>query len=216
MPTPIQTATTLALALPLALAFAFAADRAEAQPGPFYGDAPAPHAHPRAPRIAQAPGKRRPDRADRHANRARVKERLRLIRAWKLTEALALDEQTAARLFPVLARFDERGEAIAAEVARAHAALREEIERPSPRAAMLERRMDELLAAHDRLHAWQRERFEAVRGVLDPEQAAKMLVVLPEIDQEVRRELRRALREGRKRPPRRRGPRAPETVDPFR
>lgn len=168
-------------------------------------------------RIAQATGERRRGRADHQDKRDRIRDRIRAMRAWKLTEALELDEQTAARLFPILSRHDERYDALAAEAAAARGALRKEIEAAAPRAQVLERRMNELVAAHDKLHAWQKERFAAVRGVLTPEQAAKMLVLLPEIDQEVRRELRRAVRDGKKRSPRRRERPTPgDSRDPFR
>ena len=40
---------------------------------------------------------------------------MRALRAWKIVEALKLDEATSARLFPILSRYDEREMAIAAE-----------------------------------------------------------------------------------------------------
>src|SRR5262249_9921442 len=39
--------------------------------------------------------------------REQIKKRIRAMRAYTLTEELALDDQTAGRLFPVLARFDD-------------------------------------------------------------------------------------------------------------
>src|SRR5882724_11190230 len=39
--------------------------------------------------------------------REQVKKKIRAMRAFTLTEELALDEATASRLFPVLARYDD-------------------------------------------------------------------------------------------------------------
>src|SRR6187551_2507408 len=45
-----------------------------------------------------------PDKAAQR--REKIKERIRALRAYTLTAELQLDEQTAAKLFPVLAKFD--------------------------------------------------------------------------------------------------------------
>jgi len=42
----------------------------------------------------------------RPEKRERVEERIRMVRMWKLTEALDLTEERAAQIFPVLNRFD--------------------------------------------------------------------------------------------------------------
>jgi hypothetical protein len=204
--------TARSTALGAVLVLVSFAGTARAQTAPFAD----PFGEPET-RIAQAPEEQRRARGGHQEKRDRIRDRIRAMRAWKLTEALELDEQTAARLFPILSRYDERYDALAAEAAAASAALRKELEAEAPRAPVLDRRMNELAAAHDKLHAWQRERFAAVRRVLTPAQAAKMLVLLPEIDQEVRREIRRAVRDGKKRSPRRRGPGRPgDSLDPFR
>ena len=46
-----------------------------------------------------------PDRAAQR--RERIKERIRALRAYTLTAELQLDEQTAAKLFPALKKFDD-------------------------------------------------------------------------------------------------------------
>jgi hypothetical protein len=42
--------------------------------------------------------------ADRHE---KIKKRIRALRAYTLTEELSLDEATAAKLFPMLAKYDD-------------------------------------------------------------------------------------------------------------
>src|SRR5512140_3442717 len=39
--------------------------------------------------------------------REQIKKKIRAMRAYTLTEELALDEQTAGKLFPVLSRYDD-------------------------------------------------------------------------------------------------------------
>src|SRR6266436_154732 len=40
--------------------------------------------------------------------RNEVLERMRALRAWRIVDALKLDEATSARLFPILSKYDDR------------------------------------------------------------------------------------------------------------
>lgn len=138
--------------------------------------------------------------APRTERRERLRQRIRAMRAWYLTEELHLDDNTAARLFPVLGQFDERIDAVHRRGVELRRALRRELASARPDGAAVNRLLDALLAHYDELYRAQRERFAAVRKVVTPQQAAKLLLVLPKIDDAIRRQIQRALR-GRRGPP---------------
>src|SRR3954454_17154420 len=57
-----------------------------------------------APRGAPSPV------AQQETRREKIKKRIFALRAYTLTEELSLDEQTAGKLFPLLAKFDDEFE----------------------------------------------------------------------------------------------------------
>ncbi|RMH41120.1 MAG: periplasmic heavy metal sensor [Deltaproteobacteria bacterium] len=142
--------------------------------------------------------------------RAKVRQRVRALRAWKLTEALNLDEATAAKLFPVLDSFDDKFVEAMREGAELRGRLRKAIEGGGRvDDAAVNRIVDAMLANQRRIWELNEQRFAAVRKVLSPVQAAKALVVLPQVDHAIRRHMREALerhRKGRRGGPGRRGP----------
>lgn len=126
--------------------------------------------------------------------RAKVRERLRALRAWHLTETLDLDEKTAAKLFPIINRFDDEF----TRATLANSALRRQARQamadPNADAKATDALVDKMLAQQRALWDLQERRFRALRKVLTPGQAAKILVVLPEIDRRLRGQIRRAQR----------------------
>ena len=68
--------------------------------------------------------------------------------------------------------------------------------RPDP--AALDRMVNDLLAHYDDLYRVQRERFAAVRKVVTPTQSARLLLLLPRIDDAIRRQIQRAMGGARK------------------
>jgi hypothetical protein len=94
-----------------------------------------------APPVAAAGDHRTPDQL-----RKEVLERMRALRAWKIVEALKLDEATSARLFPILSRYDEREMAIAAERHVIMRDLREATEAAHPDDARLTATLNKLQA----------------------------------------------------------------------
>jgi hypothetical protein len=130
----------------------------------------------------------------RDAPRERLRQRIRAMRAWYLTEELHLDDATAARLFPVLSQFDDRIDEVHRRGVELRRGLRRQLATSRPDSAAVNRLVDALLAHYDDLYRVQRERFAAVRKVVTPGQAAKLLLLLPKIDEAIRRQIRRALR----------------------
>lgn len=136
--------------------------------------------------------------------RAKIRQRIRALRAWMLTESLDLDEDTAAKLFPVINKYDEELE----KVLGLGRTLREQLEQAvdADEEATIDGLIDQMVAHQQKLWDLQDKRFAAVRKVLTAKQAARILVVLPEIDRRIQNQIRKAagrrpLREGAPPPP---------------
>jgi hypothetical protein len=162
---------------------------AEAQPGA------QPRPGPAAGTRDLRPGQDNPRRA---ARRERVRQRIRAMRAWYLTEQLTLDDATSARLFPVLARFDNRIDELHRRGVQLRRTLRREMSAARPDPAALDRMVDALLVHYEDVYRVQRERFAAVRKVVTPTQSAKLLLLLPRIDDAIRRQIQRVMGGARK------------------
>jgi Spy/CpxP family protein refolding chaperone len=151
------------------------------------------------PALAQAP---RPAAGERKVDKERLREqildKLRTERMWKLTEALKLDEATAARLFPLLAKYDDQERAIGKERAPLAKELREALLAPSPDGTRINGLVDRLIAMRARRQALEAEKLAAVRKVLSPAQMGKMLLLAPKIDEGFRERIREAVQMARR------------------
>ncbi len=161
----MKRARGLALGLPFFLLATVA--RAEPRPAPSPASAPAAADH------------RTPDQL-----RQEVLERMRALRAWKIVEALKLDEAASARLFPILSRYDEREMTVAAERQAIMHDLREATEAPHPDDARLTAALNKLLANRTKLRALHDDRIKDVRKVLTPVQQAKLVLLLPRLERD--------------------------------
>jgi hypothetical protein len=107
---------------------------------------------------------------------------------------LKLDQATAAKVFPLLAEFDERARALGRErgdIARElHAQVKDNV---APDNAKLRPLVDRLLANQAKRTALDDDRFKALRTALTPLQQAKLLLLLPRIDEDFRHRIREAL-----------------------
>lgn len=151
----------------------------EAQPSPWVD----------APRGRRAQAQRAP-KAPRQQKRDKVKQRIRAMRAWVLTEELDLDVATAEKMFPVLARHDDELARLLAERNQLRAQL--EAARRGGRAG-IDALLDKLVANQRARWNAEDQRFAELRALLTPEQAAALLDLLPEVDRKILRELRQAV-----------------------
>jgi hypothetical protein len=192
--------------------------------GPPGADNEPPGAQDGPPGSIDRPADRRP------ARRERLRQRVREMRAWYLSEKLRLDEATARRLFSLLDEFDDRLDELHRRGVQLRRALRRATAAAAGDDAAIDRLVDDLLAHYEDLYRVQRARLVAVRRVVTPAQVAKLVILLPQLDDAIRKQIQRALR-GRDRPgdldddrrPRRRRhrdrrgppPNAPPFTDPF-
>ncbi len=131
------------------------------------------------------------DNKPRGAKRDRVKQRIRIMRALVLTEQLGLDDAGAAKMFPVLDRYDDEVARLLAERAtlRTRLAAARRASKPVEIGALL----DQLVANQRARWTAEEQRFADLRGLLTPEQAATLLDLLPEVDRKILRGLQRAV-----------------------
>jgi len=125
--------------------------------------------------------------------RKEVMERMRAMRAWKLAEELKLDEATSAKLFPMLSKYDEREMTLMNEIGGVMRSLRAEMEAPKPDNARLGSYIDKLLGLRGKQRALEDERFKDLRRVLTPVQQAKLVVLLPRIEQHLKQRIHEAM-----------------------
>jgi hypothetical protein len=123
--------------------------------------------------------------------REQIKKKIRALRAYTLTEELALDEQTAARLFPVLARYDDETDRLLERRVELQRRLRRADALRDPRA--IERLIDEAVANQRGFWDLEDRRLAELRKILTPVQTAKLLVALPALERRIQNQLRKAI-----------------------
>jgi hypothetical protein len=129
--------------------------------------------------------------------RDKIKQRIRALRAYTLTEELALDEATAAKLFPALAKFDEEFDKLLA--ARIDIARRLEGARDIKDPRAIDRLIDEAVANQRALWDTEAKRLTELRKILTPAQTARVIVVLPRMERKIQNQLRRAVQRAQRR-----------------
>ncbi|HEX4423144.1 MAG TPA: hypothetical protein VH165_34740 [Kofleriaceae bacterium] len=123
--------------------------------------------------------------------REQVKKKIRTMRAFTLTEELALDEPTAGRLFPMLARFDDETDKLLQKRVDVMRRMRHVDTLRDPRA--IEHLIDEALAVQRGFRELEDRRITELRKVLPPVQMAKLLVVMPALERRLENQLRKAI-----------------------
>jgi hypothetical protein len=120
--------------------------------------------------------------------RENLKKRIRVMRAYELTDALQLDETTTGRLFPILAKYDDITDKLLAQ----RGELQKRLEAPPADARATDKLIDDSITNQRDLWDAQDKRLAEIRKVLTPAQTAKLLVVLPEIEKQIGNRLRAA------------------------
>ncbi|MBI4510478.1 MAG: hypothetical protein HY698_12645 [Deltaproteobacteria bacterium] len=128
------------------------------------------------------------------AMREKVRERIRAVRTAKIIQFLDLDEATAARLFPILNRHDDALVEIVKENGSIRRDMKRMIEGGPIDEAKLSKLIDRFLENRAKIQKLDEERIRDARKVLRSVQAAKLVVLLPEIDHKIQRAMHRALR----------------------
>jgi hypothetical protein len=132
-----------------------------------------------------------------------IKNKIRSMRAYTLTEELRLDEKLAAKLFPVLAKWDDVTDKLLVQRADLARQLAQADAIKDPKA--LDKLIDDAVANQRGFWDLEDKRLAELRKILTPAQTAKLLIVLPEFERRIQNRLQRAIQNHRGgRPP---GPR---------
>lgn len=142
-----------------------------------------------SPVSAQAPGQTAPAAA-KEDRREKIKKRIRALRAYTLTEELSLDEQTAGKLFPMLAKYDDEFDKLL--VARVDLEKRLQDASTQTDGKAVDKLIDEATANQKALWDTEVKRLAELRKILTPQQVARTLVVLPKMERQIQNQLRKA------------------------
>lgn len=127
--------------------------------------------------------------------REAVKKKIRALRAYTLTEELALDEKTAAKLFPVLARWDDVTDKLLVQRANITRQLATAGASKDPRA--VDKLIDDAVANQKAFWDLEDKRLAELRKILTPAQTARLIVVLPAFERRIQNQLRRVIQNRR-------------------
>lgn len=119
--------------------------------------------------------------------RERVKKRIDMIRMWRLTEDLDLDEQTGSKLFPLLRHYEEKRRELAREREELLFALKGLLKSGKPQEERLRSLMKEWDEIRTKEQELNRKEKEDMKGILSIEQQAKYLIFQQEFMKEMRR-----------------------------
>lgn len=133
--------------------------------------------------------------ADGQNRRAEMLEKIRMVRMYSLVEALALDEATAAKLFPYLRKHDGTLEKLQQDKQKSHRALRAMVKDDSFDEKAAEKHFAVILKADAEIAETEREQLKGLKGILSVEQRVKFLLAKPSFE----RKIREMMREQRKR-----------------
>jgi hypothetical protein len=117
--------------------------------------------------------------------RERVKEKVRAMRAYFLTEELQLDAATAGKFFPVLEKYDLQFDTLRAN----RAALRAKLESLSD-SKEIDKTIDAVIANQKALWEAEASRIAALRVLLNSKQAARMVFTLPNMENQITKRMK--------------------------
>ncbi len=140
--------------------------------------------------------------------RERMRERIELMKMWKLTEALDLDEETAAKLFPLLREQEEKARELREKRHELFRQMNDEVAKDNPDSKAL-RQMIEKFKQNERDAVEMRnKRLDELSKLLDDTQMAKLILFVPKFKRHVRDMIceARGRRWDRRDRPMRRGP----------
>jgi hypothetical protein len=123
--------------------------------------------------------------------REKIKNRIRALRAYTLTEELKLDEATAGKLFPVLAKYDNEFDRLLGQ--RADIAKRLAAASNGNDARAADKIVDEAVANQHAFWEMEDKRLAELRKILNAQQTARLLVVLPPLERKIENQLRNAI-----------------------
>ncbi|HTG01482.1 MAG TPA: periplasmic heavy metal sensor [Nitrospirota bacterium] len=119
--------------------------------------------------------------------REEVRRKIETIRIWRLTEALKLDETTAAKLASIMSSLDQQRTEVRREQREAVRTLRVLLKAPKPDDAKLQVALDKLEACHGTIQALRNKEIAAIRELLTTRQQARYVIFQTDFMQDMRK-----------------------------
>lgn len=139
--------------------------------------------------VAAQPGRGAPPPAQ--DRREAVKKKIRVMRAYTLTEELSLDEKTASKLFPVLSRWDDVTDKLLVQRSDLQRRLAAAAAIKDPK--LLDQLVDEAVANQKAFWDAEEKRLAELRKILTPAQTVRLLVVLPTFERRIQNQIQRVV-----------------------
>ena len=131
-------------------------------------------------------GEGRKDKGMRKMDKAQMKERIELIKMWKLIEILDLDSETALKLFPLMNEFDVKQRELGKIRGTTIKQMREELSKEAVDPAALNSLIAQFKQNERDMTEMRIQRLDALSKVLSDEQIAKMIALAPQIEHRIR------------------------------
>ncbi|GBE39372.1 hypothetical protein BMS3Bbin08_01994 [bacterium BMS3Bbin08] len=125
------------------------------------------------------------DGFDNPPGKEELRERIGMMRIWKLTEVLDLDEKTASRLFPVLHKFDKKRAEMHESAGKDKKELREALEEESY--GQIKGILKRLERKHRELQELNEEEKAELRDILTIEQQAKFILFRHDFERRIKK-----------------------------
>jgi len=122
-----------------------------------------------------------------------VRKRVEMVRIWKLTEVLDLDQETADRLFPILRKYDRKRMELQRERGQLRRQIRQMESGRSGEKVDAEKLLEGIENTRTRMMEIEEQQNRELKKVLTPEQMVKYI----SFEERFRREMKRMMRESR-------------------
>ncbi len=129
-----------------------------------------------------------------------VREKMQLLKMWKMIEYLDLDEETGIKLFNIIKQYDNKHHELMMESRKLMGELKQELKKDKKNETNIKSLIRRIRANSDASHRARQEKFDAASKMLTLEQQAKLLIFEIEFMREVARLTHRAMGRGGKGP----------------
>jgi hypothetical protein len=119
-------------------------------------------------------------------DKAQMRERIELLKMWKLIEVLDLDQETAMKLFPVMHEYNLKQQEIGKVRGATIKQIREEVEKGTTDSAALGSLIAQFKQNERDMTEMRIKQLDALSKVLSDEQIAKMIIFVPKMEQRIR------------------------------
>jgi hypothetical protein len=139
------------------------------------------------PRGSEGPGLWDDESPQAIEKRKKIRERIELIRMWKLTDELDLNEETGANLFPLLRKYDEKWMELQRERRNIMKELRKAVEDEATSDEEIEAAMENAEENAAAVSDLLRQQRQELKGILLPRQQAKFILFQRKFQREIRK-----------------------------